>query len=59
MEEEKYAQLNQKHRQLQDENWTHVEQLKSTDERVKVLENSNRVRYNQLQVLGECVQGNA
>ena len=33
LEEEENAQLNQKHRQLQDENWTHVEQLRSTDER--------------------------
>ena len=38
------AQLNQEYRQLQDENWTHVEQLRSTDERAKVLENSNHVR---------------
>ena len=38
-----YAQLNQEHRQLQDENLTHVEQLISTDEKVKVLENSNHV----------------
>ena len=48
LEEEKYAQLNQKHRQLQEyENWTHVEQLRSTDEREKVLENSNHVRKTQ------------
>ena len=32
LEEEEYAQLDHEHRQLQDENWTHVEQLKSTDE---------------------------
>ena len=44
MEEEDYAQLNQKHIQLLDENMTHVEQLKSTNEREKVPENSNHVR---------------
>ena len=38
-EREEYAQLNQEHRQLQYENWTHVEQLRSTSEREKVLEN--------------------
>ena len=43
MEEEECAQMNQEHRQLQDENWTHVEQLKSTDKREKVLEDSNHV----------------
>ena len=32
LEEDKYAQLNKKYRQLLDENWTHVEKLKSTDE---------------------------
>ena len=47
MEEEECAQLNQKYRQLLDENWTHVEQLKSTDEREKVLENLNHVRKTQ------------
>ena len=47
LEEEEYAQLNQKYRQLLDENWTHVEQPKSTDEREKVLENLNHVRNNQ------------
>ena len=47
LEEEEYAQLNQKYRQLLDENWTHVEQLKSTDEREKVLENLNHVRNTQ------------
>ena len=47
MEEEEYDQLNQKYRQLLDENWTHVEQLKSTDKREKVLENSNHVRKTQ------------
>ena len=47
MEEEEYAQLNQKYRQLLDENWTHVEQLKSTNEREKVHENSNHVRNTQ------------
>ena len=31
MEEELYAQLNQKYRQLPDEDWTHVEQLKSME----------------------------
>ena len=45
--EEECAQLNQKYRQLQDKNWTHVEQLKSTDEREKVLENLNHVMENQ------------
>ena len=44
MEEEENSQLNQKYRQLQDENWTHVEQLKSTDEKEKNLKNSNHVR---------------
>ena len=44
LEEEEYAQLNQEHRQLQDENWTQVEQLRSTNEREKVFENSNHVR---------------
>ena len=44
MEEEEYAQLNQGHKQMQDENWTHAEQLRSTDEREKILENSNHVR---------------
>ena len=44
MEEEEYAQLNQEHRQLQDENWTHVEKLRSTNERAKVIENLNHVR---------------
>ena len=43
MEEDEYAQLNQEHRQLQDENWTHVEKLRSTNEREKVLENWNHV----------------
>ena len=43
LEEEEYAQLNQEHRQPQDEKWTHVEQMRSTDERTKVLENSNHV----------------
>ena len=33
--------MNQEHRQLQDKNWTHVEQLKSIDKREKVLEDSN------------------
>ena len=42
-EEEECAQLNQEYRQLQDENWTHVEQLKSTDKRAKVLEDLNHV----------------
>ena len=47
LEEEEYAQLNQKHRHLQDENWTHVEQLISTNEREKVLENLNHVTQTQ------------
>ena len=47
MEEEEYAQLNQKYRQLLDEIWTHVEKLKSTDKRAKVLEDSNHVRNTQ------------
>ena len=33
LEEEEYVQLNQAHIQLQDENLTHVEQLRSTNER--------------------------
>ena len=32
-EEEEYSHLNQEHRQLQDEKWTHVEQLRPTDNR--------------------------
>ena len=44
MEEEEYAQLNNEHRHLQDENWTHVDQLRSFDEREKVLDNLNHVR---------------
>ena len=44
MEEEEYAQLNQEHRHLQDENWTHVEKLRSNDERENFLKNSNHVR---------------
>ena len=47
MEKEENAQLNEKYRQLQDENRTHVEKLKSTDEREKVLENLNHVRKTQ------------
>ena len=47
LEEEEYAQLNQKYRQLLDENWTHVEQLKSTDQREKLLENSIHLRNTQ------------
>ena len=47
MEEEEYAQLNQKYRQLLDENWTHVEQLKSTDKREKVLENLKHMNNTQ------------
>ena len=47
MEEEEYAQLNKKYRQLLDENWTHVEQLKSTDKREKVFENLNHLRNTQ------------
>ena len=47
MEEEEYAQLNQKYRQLLDENWTHVEQMKSTDKRETVLEKSNHARNTQ------------
>ena len=43
MEEEECAQMNQEHRQVQDEIWTHVEQPKSTDKREKVLEDSNHV----------------
>ena len=37
MEEEEYAQLDQEHRQLQEQYLTHVEQLRSTDEREKCL----------------------
>ena len=37
LEEEENAQLYHKYRQLQDENWTHVEQMKSTDKRKKCL----------------------
>ena len=47
MEEEEYAQLNQKYIQLLDKKWTHVEQLKSTDERTNVLENLNHVMNTQ------------
>ena len=47
LEEEEYAQLNQKFRQVLDENWTHVGQLKSTDERERVLDNSSHVRNTQ------------
>ena len=47
LEEEENVQLNQNYRQLQDEIWTHVEQLWSTNEREKVLENSNHVRKTQ------------
>ena len=43
LEEEQYTQLNQKYKQLHGENWTHVEQLKSFEERAKVLEDSNHV----------------
>ena len=39
--------MNQEHRHLQDENWTHVEQLISTDKREKVLEDSSDVRNTQ------------
>ena len=39
LEEEEYSQLNQEHRQLQDEKWTHVEQLRSTGEREKMIDN--------------------
>ena len=41
MEEKQCTQLNQKYKQLHGENWTHVEQLKSTDDKEKVLDNSN------------------
>ena len=44
LEQEEYSQLNKKYRPLQDENLAHVEQLKSTDKREKVIENSNHVR---------------
>ena len=47
LEEEQCTQLNQKYKQLHDENWTRVEQLKSTEERVKVIENLNHVRNTQ------------
>ena len=43
LEEEQCTQLNQKYKQLHGENWTHVEQLKSCEERAKVLEDSNHV----------------
>ena len=43
MEEEQCTQLNQKYEQLHGENWTHVEQLKSSEEREKVLEELNHV----------------
>ena len=73
MEEEEYAELNQKYRQLLDENWTHVEKLKSIDEREKVLKNLNYLRNTQstnilhpraanqyhLQVIGASVQVDA
>ena len=47
MESKECAQINQKYRQLLDENWNHVEQPKSIDEREKVLENLNHVRNTQ------------
>ena len=47
LEEEQCTQLNQKYKQLHGENWTHVEQLKSSEERAKVIENSNQVRNTQ------------
>ena len=47
MDEKQYTQLNQKYKQLHGENWTHVEHLKSTEEREKVLENSIHVRNTQ------------
>ena len=47
MEEDEYTQLNQEHRQLQDEYLTRVEKLRSTNEREKVLEYSNPVSKNQ------------
>ena len=47
MEEEQCTQLNKKYKQLHGENWTHVEKMKSTDERKKVPENSNHVRNTQ------------
>ena len=47
LEEEENDQLNQERRQLQDENWTHLEQLRSIDEREKVLEDLNHVRKTQ------------
>ena len=43
LEEEQCTQLNQKYKQLHGENWTHVEQLKSSEERAKVLEDLNHV----------------
>ena len=43
LEEEQCTQLNQKYKQLHGENWTHVEQLNSSEEREKVLEDSNHV----------------
>ena len=43
MEEKQCTQLNQKHKQLHGENWTHVEQLKSSEERAKILEDLNHV----------------
>ena len=43
MEEKQCTQLNQKYRQLHGENRTHVEQLKSSEEREKVLEDLNHV----------------
>ena len=47
MEEEQCTQLNQKYKQPHSENWTNVEQLKSTDNREKVLEDSNHVKNTQ------------
>ena len=43
MEEEQCTQLNQKYKQLHGGNWTHVEQLKSSEEREKVLKDANHV----------------
>ena len=47
LEEEEYDQRNHKYRHMLDENWIHVEKLKSTDKREKVLENLNHLRNTQ------------
>ena len=49
-EEEKYAHLDQKHKQLQDEYYDHVEQLRSNDvkEILKDLETCNHLQDDEM-----------